>query len=407
MAKWTQEDDKVLLSMRGWSPPASWAEVGVAVERSGDAARSRYKYLKKRVGEPGAEDAFTVPVVDELAMNVERLLSEEDQQDPIHWKNLISIAGDTQAAMEKLTPAKDIQNITLPGDPYPIVVYSGDWHLGHKATDYVRWLYEISMLLRSPNTYIIDLGDDRQNSRSTRHLAWVLSQVLPVELQAQVIVSFTQEMMRKGKLLAKIGGTHDLWFDEGVAGYSLLKWLYQQSESLPYFENEGLLNITVEFDEEHSRTFPNVLFHKSKYRSFLSTLHSNRRQYQLMFPGKVVAGAHDHIPGAEIYWHYGLMERAGYDVGGWSWMIKVGAFTSSDDQFRDLGSFGHRTEIFCPACVYMPEGICLLPTLRDALAYRAGLPAAMEHENSLIEELDVTPEQRENLKDHLLRRFTI
>ena len=402
---WTAEEDRELLRLR--SDDVSWAQCAGILGRRSEAVRSHYRGLKNQgLTEPDAADAFHVLPVDELGEHVTELLAQEEEQEPIHWRNLISLADQTREAMEALQPSKDIQELRVPGNPYPIVIFSGDWHLGHKATDYTRWLYEISMLLRSPNTYLIDLGDDRQNSRSTRHLAWVLSQVLPVELQAQVIVSVTQELVSKGKLAAKIGGTHDHLFDEGVAGQSLLKWLYQQNRDIRFFENKGILNFIVEF-EGGERNFPHTLFHKSKYSSFLNALHGNIREYQLTMPGKVVAGAHNHEPGAMLYWHYGVLERLGYDVGGWSWLIKVGAFTSGDNQFRDLGSFHSRTEIFCPSCVYMPEGIILLPTLRDALAFRAGIDAAKGHEEKLIDSLNVTEEQKEALRNHLLRRFKV
>lgn len=405
-ASWTLEEQRELISLRSQRPPVTWAECARALGRSKDAVRSYYRWLKNKgiLAEPS--DDFEPPLIDEFDEQVCGLLSDGEDKDAIHWQKLIELADETQEALQELEPAKDIQKRRLPGEPYPIVLYSGDWHLGHKATDYARWLYEISMLLRSKNTYLIDLGDDRQNSRSARHLAWILSQVLPVELQAQVIVSVTKELVDKGKLLAKIGGTHDLHFDKGVAGQALLAWLYRQHESIAFFENKGLLKLIVEY-EQGEKEFPNLLFHKARYSSFLSTLHSNRREYQLTFPGKVVAGAHDHVPGAEMYWHYGLLEKAGYPIGGWSWNIKVGSFTSSDDQFRDLGSFHHRTEVFCPACVYMPEGIVLLPTLRDALAFRAGIPAAKKHEEELIDGLELSDERKAALKNRLVRQFAV
>lgn len=407
--KWSNQEDAELLRLRSSRPPTPWAQCGEIIGRSGEAARKHYQLLKNRgITETNPEESFAPEEVSDFDREVIKLLSPKGKKDsPIHWRKLIEIASETQGALEALEPAKDIHTRRIPGKPYPIGVFSADWHLGHKATSYTRWVYEMAMLLRSVNTYLFDLGDDRQNSRSARHLAWVLSQVLPVELQAQIIVSITHELVESKKLLAKIGGTHDLHFDKQVAGEALLAWLYRQyDKEIAFFENKGLLKLIVEF-EDGEREFPHLLFHKARYSSFLSTLHSNRREYQLTFPGKVVAGAHDHVPGAEMYWHYGLLEKAGYNVGGWSWNIKVGSFTSADDQFRDLGSFHHRTEVFCPACVYTPQGIVLLPTLRDALAYRAGLPAAEQHERELIEGLDVSENQKQQLKDSLMRRFVI
>lgn len=401
---WTSDEDRELIRLK--AKGLNFQQMGDAMGRSRQSVWSHYNVLVSRgFSEQNAQDLFDTEVT-EFDEQVIRRLGEEQPSEPIHWRNLISLAEETRGALEALEPSKDIRVKRVPGKPYPIGLFSGDWHLGHKATSYSRWIYEISMLLRSENTFLIELGDERQNSRSTRHLAWVLSQVLPVELQAQIIVSVTQELVSKGKFAAKVGGTHDLWFDEGVAGQALLKWLYQQNESIAFFQNKGVLQLIVEF-EDGEREFPHLLYHKSRYKSFLNTLHGNIREYQLTMPGKIVAGAHDHEPGAMLYWHYGTLERMGYDIGGWSWLIKVGAFTAGDDQFRDLGSFYHRTEVFCPACVYMPEGIVLLPTLRDALAFRAGVPAAKKHEEELIDGLSLSQEQKEQLKKQLIRQFGV
>jgi len=399
---WTAEEDRELIRLR--TEKCSWNEIGEIMGWGRESVRSHYRHLEKKgLIEKAGTGIFEFPVT-EFEKEIRERLDAPEGTDPIHWRKLLELATQTQEAMEGLEVAKDIQTRTVPGNPYPIVVWSGDWHLGHKATSYNRWLYEIAMLLRSVNTYLVDLGDSYQNSRSTRHLHWILSQVLPVELQAQLIVSVTQELVNEKKLLAKVGGTHDLWFEQGFAGQSLLSWLYRQHESIAFFENKGTLDFVVEFDEG-KKTFPLLIYHKSRYKSFLNQLHGNIREYQLTMPGKVVAGAHDHEPGAMLYWHYGMLERMGYDIGGWSWLIKVGAFTSGENQFRDLGSFYHRTEIFCPATVFMPEGIVLLPTLRDALAFRAGIPAARQHEEQLIDNLDLEEGQRQKLKDEVRRRF--
>lgn len=397
---WTATDDALLIQMKRECPDMTWQEVGDALGRTKDAVRWRWKQLRERDLVDNNDQSFSFGITEFDKYVMKEL--DKDADSPIHWKKLVELATDTQTAMEALEPSSDIREWRVPGRPYPIGIFSGDWHLGHRATSYCRWLYEIAMVLRTENAFLFDLGDDRQNSRSTRHLYWVLSQVLPVELQAQVIVSVTKELVGKRKLAAKIGGTHDTWFDQGVAGQMLLKWLYQQTPELPFFENKGTLKLTVDFPSG-SKSFPHLLYHKSKYKSFLNQLHGNIREYQLTMPGKVVAGAHDHEPGAMLYWHYGMMERMGYDVGGWSWLIKVGAFTRPANQFRDLGSFGHTTETFCPACVYMEDGIVLLPTLRDALAYRAGIDAAKEHEEQVISELNISSEQRDSLWKELRR----
>ena len=396
---WTTQEEDQLIKIKQENPTWSWPKVGEYMGRPPDSVRCKYQRLI------GRRDIIPEPEpveIDEVDEEVHKLFQpefEKKTKKPPSWPDLLQLALETKKAFDSTEPAQDVAQVKLKGNPPPIVIYAGDFHLGSRATNYVRWLYEMVLILKTANTFLIDLGDDRENMRSFRHLKAVISQVLPPQLQAQLIVSFTKEMVSKKKLLAKIGGTHDMKFDERIAGEMLLKWVYQQEE-IAFFENKGILDIIVDFDGEE-KSFPNLLFHQSRYHSFLSTLHANRREYQLTFPGKVVAGAHNHVPGAEIYYHYGALEQMGYDIGGFSWNIKVGPFINEDNQFTDLGALYHKTTTFCPACVYTKQGIVLLPTLRDALAYRASLPAANDFVVDLIEGLDITDEDRKKLLETL------
>ena len=127
---WTIEEDRELLRLRSNETP--WSQCAEILGRKVQATRSHYRVLKSHgLSEPEAVDAFHVLPVDELGAHVSQLLADDEQQDPIHWRKLLSLAGQTQEALEELTPSKDIQEVRVPGDPYPIILFSGDWHLGH------------------------------------------------------------------------------------------------------------------------------------------------------------------------------------------------------------------------------------------------------------------------------------
>jgi len=411
MRQWTAEEEALLRQLREQQPPVSWTEVARSLGRTKASVRGKWRFYMGGGRRTESEEFDIEPAeLSELAEEVANLLKPQldriEPEEPASWLELTKLASETQEAMETVEPARDIRVVRLPGEPPPIIQYVGDIHFGHRATRYTDWIYAVMMLLRSPNTCMICLGDLSENVRSFRYVALVISQVLPPKLQAQAIVSVVTELVEKGKLLALTGGTHDLNFDERIAGQAILGWLYEKhKQDVAFFRNKGLLKVQLYYDDGTEKEYPNLLFHKSRYRSFLTTLHSNRREYQLTFPGKVVAGAHDHEPGAEMYWHYGLLEKAGYDIGGWSWNIKVGPFTAADNQLRDYSSFFQPTELFCPAAVYTKRGIVLLPTLRDALAFRAGLGAASRHEEKVVAEMEITDRQREELWKHIKREY--
>ena len=131
-----------------------------------------------------------------------------------------------------------------------------------------------------------------------------------------------------------VEGNHED-FDERVFGEALTSYIYRHSTA-PRFPNRGLLKLGVTCGGVEYR-FPTLLFHKSRYRSFLNALHGAKREYQLSFPGRIVAGAHDHKPGIEYYWHNSLMRKAGYGLGGRTILIKAGTFNQGKFGWRFWG----------------------------------------------------------------------
>ena len=73
-----------------------------------------------------------------------------------------------------------------------------------------------------------------------------------------------------------------------------------------------------------------LMFHKSRFKSFLRKTHGAMREYQLSYPADIVAGGHDHEPGMEHHHHYRLAAEAGMGFGGETILIKCGTYQNSD-----------------------------------------------------------------------------
>jgi predicted phosphodiesterase len=179
-----------------------------------------------------------------------------------------------------------------------------------------------------------EVGDDRQNMRNFRNLSAVLNQVLSPKQQAHMLRGVVEELTANDKLLAKVGGNHDEEFDQRIFGEALQGYLLEKMKA-PRFKNRGLVYLTVGEIE-----YTILLFHKSRFKSFLRRTHGAMREHQLSFPADIVMGGHDHEPGMEHLHHYTLAEQAGEVFGGETLFIKVGTYQDSEYGWRYFHSGG-------------------------------------------------------------------
>lgn len=338
---WTDEEDQLLLRLTGdggreWK---QWAAEHFP-NRSGGSLRKRWDdYLKERdeydTVDGGEDDAVDDDGGDTPGIwHLEPEFLDKKDVPPPDWKRIIAHAEQGKALSDEAEARQRIGTVRLQGPC--AIVYSADWHLGSVAVDYASWVQHISTVLDVDNLYMINLADERENMRSFRNLAGVLDQVLTPRQQARALEGIVMELTEKGKIIAMLGGTHDEEFDERLFGESLNSYIYRECKA-PLFSNRGLLRVIVEQDGAEVE-FSHLLFHKSRYSSFIHALHGTKREYQQSFPARVVAGAHDHTPGIEYYWRYSLAEQAGYAFGGMSLLIKAGTFNASNYGWKYWGN---------------------------------------------------------------------
>ena len=213
--------------------------------------------------------------------------------------------------------------------PEPIVIetdspialsFSADWHLGSGTTDHVTWRRDVDYLLMTPGLYYAILGDEMENIRAFRTLQAVIAQVLPVDLQREVLQAVVLELVAQGKLLFTVWGNHGEGFDERLLGESLLNEL-RRKQGVPHVGGIGLVRLTV-----GRQTYTILVTHKAKYRSSFNALHAAKRLYQMVFPADLVVTAHDHLPGHEEYNHYELGRETGLGFGGTSWLVACATY---------------------------------------------------------------------------------
>jgi hypothetical protein len=342
--------------LKSKDPTLSWHEIAQLTNQySGEQARSKYRRHKKS---RNAKDPQ--PITPDETLMVSYL--DKKSKMNLDWRELIDLAATAQNINKDLDDTQRTADVRRKTDKPIGIVYTGDWHLGDQATDHVQWAHDMELILDSKELFMVDLGDDRQNARSFKQLSVVLGQALSPKQQAHLLRSIVDELTSKGKLLAKVDGNHDVEWDQRLFGEALQGYLLERMQA-PRFVNKGLLKLTV-----GDELYTNLLFHKSRFSSFLRTTHGAYREHQLSYPADVVAGGHDHVPGFELLPSYQIARDAGMPFGGMSYLVKVGTYQDSEFGWKYFHNGGRPMNI---TIVFWPNEHRMQPfwSPEDAIRY--------------------------------------
>jgi hypothetical protein len=336
-----------------------WLTIGEIINDNPEKLRSKWRRSGRK--DPTQKDEIETQV--ELNNLSGVLFEDKVVTEKVGWRDILSHAIDANALNKKLEYKQREATVRIETDEPIIIVYTADWQLGDGATDHALWYQDIRKIMDTPNVYMIDLGDSYQNMRSFRVLSAVLSQVLSPSQQATLLKGLVDELSEKGKLLAKIGGNHDEEFDERVFGQALQQYLYAKSQA-PLFPNRGVLHLKIGKEK-----YDNLLFHKSRFKSFIRPAHGAFREWQMSYPAEVVAGAHDHQPALEIFWAYAQLpdDATGKEV----FLLKTGTYQDSEFGWR---YWGQGAIPVMPVVVYFPHEHKKVPfmNLDDAIKFTQG-----------------------------------
>ena len=329
-----------------------WEEIGRTLGITAESARNRFRRMAKSLYSDGPSILNeTIMVDDEIEEESLEKYNKafaifKDTKSPKYpsWREIVEIGIKNQTISEEASIWQKYATVEIRTQKPIVVMYTGDWHFGSRI-NYEEWYEDIDALLSNDNVFMIELGDDRENMRTFKNLASVLSQTMTPEQQAMLIRGIIDELTEKNKILAKVAGNHDKEFDERIFGATIQNYLLANMKA-PRFSNRGILKLIV-----GNITYTNLLFHKSRFRSFLRGAHGGYREYTLSFPADVVAGGHDHVPAFEEIWHYTDARKIGMDFGGSSYLIKVGSMQQGDFGWK----YFHGEAYVSPCVVYFPD----------------------------------------------------
>ena len=338
-------DDLGGQSLEGWLREcyASRPTLDLVAELQVRGIEITYKAMRRKAENMGLRKAETPHVAPTFGTP-----APKEGAGPFDWRTVIDAAISLQSQRASL---EFVQNC-----PAPIVIdtdtpialcLTADWHLGSGSTDHITWRRDLDYLLSTPKLYYAILGDELENMRSFVTLQAVIAQVLPVDLQREVLRAVVGELVTQGKLLWTVWGNHGEGFDERLLGESLLNEL-RRKQGVPHVGGIGLIRLVV-----GRQTYTILATHKAKYRSSFNALHAAKRMYQMVFPADLVVTAHDHQPGHEEYNHYGMGREVGLGFGGTSWLVACATYkteATNDWSARNYGQavLKRETVVFWP-----------------------------------------------------------
>lgn len=282
-----------------------------------------------------------------------------------NWRETLNLMEQSQQLHDANKWSQESCKIKLEVDRPIAIVLSADWHLGSTAVNYAVWKKDIETFMNTPNLYLGTVGDLIDNFRDFKSKFPIVNQLISPNIQYDLLQGIFVDMVDNGKLLFAVAGNHDVEFDERIMGDSFVARF--TSRLVPFFDGKGVVELTV-----GEVTYSFLVMHKSRFSSFLNTLHGNKREYQLTFPADVVVTAHTHMPGFEEYHHYDWANALGYNVGGTSFLVKCGTYKEGDIYSR---RYFNKGIISTPTIVLYPNSkkMVYFQCAEDAITFMKNL----------------------------------
>lgn len=200
----------------------AWADVASKVGRSAEACRRKWQRIKGRVD-----------------VSFDALSPEVDLDE---WLDAIT---DIQNLTLKAKPQTAIANIKIRtcGKPVAFSPISCA-HFGGLYTNHRAFRDRIAKVLEIERFFIGSHGDDWEGFPAD-WASTVFNNLIPPELQRQVIEKLIEKLAKKNKLLYSMWSQHGSLFEEKVTGEDRAAGIYWRN-GIPYFNMRGILKLYVD-----------------------------------------------------------------------------------------------------------------------------------------------------------------
>ena len=203
----------------------------------------------------------------------------------------------------------------------PLINFWGDQHIGNPNTDYKRINAEAEIILKTPNSYLMVMGDTVDGFFFNPAQ---FEQIEQVPEQFRYINSLYEEMAKQKKLLVAWSGDHDDWIKKSGADP------YEEfSKKFGAYYMHGVGFVTLKVGQTNYNL---VAAHRLPGFSMYNNAHAEMRLAREVQGGDIYLAGHTHSKG--------FVQQEVQQFGGESKLvsfISLGPYKSEDSYSRKLG----------------------------------------------------------------------
>ena len=226
----------------------------------------------------------------------------------------------------------------------PIAVgFLADVHIGALTCKYTDFLNRFDAIVNTPNFYLFSVGDTIDNYLPGRHPSGMFAQLVPPELQKQLIEDVYSKM--RGRWLGMVQGCH-AEFSHDADDFDWTKYL-SHKVGAPNLGFGGSVTLTV-----GHQPYEIMLRHKYRFNSSLNVTSSVKRMREQL--GDFDVGCISHF-------HQAAVEQAIMGDGVDRVFIRPGSFKGSDRWSRSMGYSD--AGAYIPTVVLYPDRRLMIPFL--------------------------------------------
>lgn len=273
---------------------ASYHEkIGNLLGISDIAAGSRIKRLLKKNNLPqginGVRTLIESPVV----------IEDKVEIDDISWRDMLPAIEQMKNLRGRNTSSSHYIDVSVNTKNPICVIPFGDAHIGAIGTDYNLFQTITDEIIKTPNLYIILMGDELDLAIKLRSIAEIMTSVLTPELQIQFMKSWLNDI--KHKVLFAVQGNHDARIKQ-VSGVDVPRNII--TKVVPY--STGICHVNLQVG---NITYKIAAAHKFPGHSMWNVNHANKKYGTMQYAdGDIYMGAHTHRPGGAFDWESGKLK---------------------------------------------------------------------------------------------------
>lgn len=275
------------------------------------------------------------PPIMEKALDI--LYMDKKKPKDLSLEDILSAFKNAQEFRSSLSIKQLEATIKVPTNRPIALSFFSDVHIGSQFTNYHALENDINKIIECRDIFVMLGGDISDKMQTFRNVDTAAGHLHPT--QVQLIAEERLIDTLGDKLLAKIGGNHDV-MDAKRSGVDS-NFYINRGRKYPYLPFGGFIKLIV-----GKITYGLLWKHRYRYNSTINQFNSHHRMLEMLEPtADVVVQEHEHNPGIES------VERFEYDSRKTVISVRTGTYKLDDPysvEFFKSGRVAPQTIIFFP-----------------------------------------------------------